>query len=499
MCKIILAIIICLFNAGTASSQNSSRSCAEKLIRQSIDAIGGEEAVKRLTSISYRVDGYRNLVEQSERPEGPAIPGIVSKDVVIDFAGKRMSQKQSSSAFLSGVNSYTIVDNHFLSVRWGNLFVPVSQNGLTQDMLETETIFVLFEALNSNALSCEKDTMLQSQHQNTVKFLWNGYPVRIFLSAVTHFITAVEVQKPYDDLFLNVWGDSHKITFFSFWYRLPNKVSYPMQYDTYINDWHYTTFLVDFMNVSINKPVGDSLVIPDSVLAKIKQLPDQPLTDKIKQQLINGKTEIAKDVWIIPGPCNSTILKQDQSVVIIEASSSSDYSAFIVDVAKGMYPGLPIKTVVSTSDAWLHMGGLREYAAIGSKIYCLDLNKWIIDKLLKSPYISRPDKWEKKADKNVLMQTVSKKTVIGSGTNRFELYPFKTETGERMMMAYFPEHKIIYASDLFQPKSRGGKYWNSHYTLEVVRAIQREKLEVKELYAMHSGILNYDEIKTEFE
>jgi hypothetical protein len=66
------------------------------------------------------------------------------------------------------------------------------------------------------------------------------------------------------------------------------------------------------------------------------------------------------------------------------------------------------------------------------------------------------------------------------------LIPYRTEAGERMMMAYFPEHKLLYASDLLQPGN-----WEKHYTLEVIQAIEREKLDVKTIYAMHMQPVKY--------
>lgn len=58
-----------------------------------------------------------------------------------------------------------------------------------------------------------------------------------------------------------------------------------------------------------------------------------------------------------------------------------------------------------------------------------------------------------------------------------------------MMMVYFPEHKLLYASDLLQPGN-----WQKHYTLEVIQAISREKLEVDMIYAMHMKPVKYQSI-----
>jgi hypothetical protein len=48
------------------------------------------------------------------------------------------------------------------------------------------------------------------------------------------------------------------------------------------------------------------------------------------------------------------------------------------------------------------------------------------------------------------LHPVSGKTVVGTGSNRMELYPIHGETSERQMMVYFPQHKLLYGSDPFQ-------------------------------------------------
>jgi len=57
-----------------------------------------------------------------------------------------------------------------------------------------------------------------------------------------------------------------------------------------------------------------------------------------------------------------------------------------------------------------------------------------------------------------------------------EIYPIRTETGERMVMVYFPQHRLLYASDLIQP-SRSGRF-RAQYAYEVAQAVKREGLAV---------------------
>ncbi|HET9056991.1 MAG TPA: hypothetical protein VFN30_09115, partial [Chitinophagaceae bacterium] len=58
-----------------------------------------------------------------------------------------------------------------------------------------------------------------------------------------------------------------------------------------------------------------------------------------------------------------------------------------------------------------------------------------------------------------------------------------------MMMVYFPEYKLLYASDLLQPSG-----FIEHYNWEVIQAVKREKLEVEKIYSMHLMPMKYQDL-----
>lgn len=51
----------------------------------------------------------------------------------------------------------------------------------------------------------------------------------------------------------------------------------------------------------------------------------------------------------------------------------------------------------------------------------------------------------------------------------------RTESGERMMMIYVPEHKLLYGSDLVQQR-RDGSFFMPEYLSELIDAVRREDL-----------------------
>ena len=84
---------------------------------------------------------------------------------------------------------------------------------------------------------------------------------------------------------------------------------------------------------------------------------------------------------------------------------------------------------------------------------------------------------------------------VGTGANRLVMYAYKTETGDRQMMVYFPQHKLLYTTDHYQGKNQKGVYWNPEIVWEVYQSIIARKLDVKQFYAMHSrGPIPFDEM-----
>jgi hypothetical protein len=147
---------------------------------------------------------------------------------------------------------------------------------------------------------------------------------------------------------------------------------------------------------------------------------------------------------------------------------------------------------VTTSDAWPHIGGLREYAARGIPVYALDANRPILERLFAARRTTNPDALAR-APKRPKLEIVSSKTAIGSGPNRIELYPIRGEGAERMLMVYFPERKLLYGADLLQPMP-DGTFFNVQYVAELAEAARRERLAVERTFAMHAEPIAWPKI-----
>jgi len=485
-------LILALLSATKSFSQSPSKnSIAKTLVEKAISAMGdGWKSVQTLSLDGY---GYKNDIDQSERPEGPYIPGQYTRSIQKDLSKRifRVDQKEQDYDF--GSQPTYLFNEGATAMKAGTKIAPTLQAQQLYDDLYLAPELILQKALVSPDLTFVKDTIYQKAKHSIVAFSFEGWPVRIFLNQETSLITAVEITKPYQNEFFSIWGDSRKITEYSFWMLLGKGIHYPLQQDTYINGYYRGAFLVNKwqVNPQLN---ADSLMIPAEVKEQGKLMAKKQ-QDGLSKQIAQGGKEIAPGIWFLRGPCNSTIIEQPDGIVVIESPLASYYGEALISRAKALFPSKKIKALITTSDAWLHIGGARAFAAIpGIKIYHPARNTFILNKLLKANYKTEPDAFAKTAKPGYALTDVSDSMAVGTGKNRLVIYAYKTETGDRQMMVYFPEHQLLYTSDLYQPKDAAGKFWNPQIVWEVYHSIQQRKLDVKQFYAMHSaGVMPFED------
>ena len=460
----------------------STRSAAE-LMHAGLDAMGGEVKLRALNTLHFKATVVRNLLEESERPEGPYILENNQVEEWRDLAHNKWKRDvKLHVVMVPEVSTTSLVSDGAALFSSGGQSGPGSGQDM-QDAAEELTLSperILITALASSDLHRLPDLTLQSVPHNEVEFTWLGSPVRIFLNSDTHLPTAVEWDTAYPfGMFWSVWGDVTTRVYYSLWW-LQNGLHYPLQEDVFRNglpDQTQTIKKVDF-NPSF---AVDEFAISPEIRSAFAARAGKTVDDRAPN--FNSALELAPGVIFIRGSWNTTLVRQDDGIVVLEAPISSGYSAKVIDYVQSKYPGTPIKAVVTTSDAWPHIGGLREYAARRIPIYVLDRTIPLIQRFLQAPRTRYPDSLTKTSYQADL-RAVTGKTMIGGGSNRLELYPLHGETSERQMMVYFPQHKLLYGSDPFQ-QMEAGKFFYPQTVDELQKAVEREHLSVDRFFMMH--------------
>lgn len=477
----LLAALLCLV-ATASAAQSAPAASAKDALHAAMTAMGGEEALRGIHTVVLTATVQRYAVEQSLRPEGPY---LVESDQVKesrDFAGLRWKRTTDAQFAYYRFSSTAIVASGVAAQLNGNAVAP----GRAQDLEEADDVFhvsperILLTALDAPDARRVADTLLHGAAHQVIAFSWEGHPARIFINTSNHLPSAVEWTRPYPgNMYWNSWGDVTMRVEYSLWWLTAGGVRYPLQQDVTLNGLPERK--ITLTQLRINDALADAApAIPQDFQATAGSKP--PLLPDDRALAIQNAQEIAPGITFIPGLWNVTIVKQADGIVILEAPIAAGYSAKVIAEAQKRYPGTPLKAVISTSDSWPHIGGVREYAAHSVPIYVLDLTRPLLERLLAAPHRQRPDLLQKSPRAGKLL-SVSGNTVIGTGDNRIEIYPLRGANSERQMMVYFPGRKLLYGSDAFQQADES--YTDPQAVSELRDAVARERLEVETFFMMH--------------
>jgi len=454
-------------------------------------ALGGERLLRSLDAIEISGVSVWHQREQSERPEGPWFATFtdftdvrnIAADAVWrtarargfstpDWVDNKNWTDPTSILVASGVGLQR-ADGGFAtaSAPWDLGALPVA--------LGPE--HVVIAARDASDLRAEPDEMLDGYPHHVVAFTFAGARVRLILNVPSLLPKAVEITRarPYD-VFRAPWGDVTQRVTFGIWTLEPEGLRYPRL-------WHFST------NGEADGTIEITRVRMNPTLSPV----DFQIPANVRRQLIDGQQsvadtpfgsaqrpvrELAPGIIKVPGSWDIVEVRQEDGIVMIEGPLSSAYSEKAIDDARRRFGGAPIKAVVTTSDAWPHIGGMREYAARSVPIYALDLNVPILNRLFAAKFTSVPDALAK-TPRRPTLHVVSRKTIVGSGANRLEIFPLRTASGERQMMIYWPAHQLLYTSDLFTISQ--GMVFLPQQVSEAVEAAAREHLVVTSAFGMH--------------
>jgi hypothetical protein len=343
---------------------------------------------------------------------------------------------------------------------------------------------LLLNALDAADLHFETAQRLRSTLHFVVSFTWQGRPVRVLINPFNHLPDAVETVAVFYDHWYQ-WGDVQQRIYFDNWQTV-HGLRYPTNEVEERNGiaWESRQLL----KVDLNPAIDAAAFKMDAQVAQ-QGLQSEGWEAPFKAQ--KGIT-LASGITLFPGSWNATVVQQDDGTVLLEAPLSGTYMAGVIDQAKQQSPGQPIKAVLSTSDSWPHVGGVRQVVALGLPVYILDLNRPLLQRLVASPRHSHPDLLAQ-APRQPKWHIVSQKLQVGVGANRMELYPLRGASTERQYMVYFPQHKLLYASDTLALNADGSLY-APELMREVMDAVKRENLEVTTVFAMHQEPVPWSQV-----
>lgn len=462
-----------------------------EIIKRSIAALNVGHDLPSITSVKCSALLISRDTQQNDYPDAPRYATVEHAVITDDLAGGRLLTQATSINGESYANTLLTADlmqREMLSTNgsWTLVGTAAPPSWQTQDALRTLAL-----AQAAADLRLEHPATLHDHMQNVVSFHNKKYLVKVYFDTLTSLPSAIEATVEYSgastqDSALNVWGDVRERTEFLDW-RPVEGLRLPFQRDEFRNDELYLT--VRLSEAHVNVPlVATAFEIQAAARHDAAQrigVHSLPLGHSIMDAPNPNHpiSEIAPGVVQIPGSWYSTLVRQPDGLVVIDAPISAEYSQKVLAEAQRRFPGVPVKALITSTSFLPHVAGIREYAARGIPIYVRDHNVALVRRLLASRHTLVPDDLERDR-KTPIIRAVSDRTVIGSGHNSVLVMPIRWGT-EDMLMTYLPGAHLLHTGAMVQPLGIDGALLYPESLLEIKDSVRDEKLQVDTIIGVH--------------
>ncbi|HAS42098.1 MAG TPA: hypothetical protein DCS93_16590 [Microscillaceae bacterium] len=486
-----------LFFLAWGSTATVQAQQAQQILDRCVQAFGGKTAITSVKYIKSSFLAHYHMLEQSERPTGPYIVGYEDGSEIKDLTNLAFRRELSSKSLLAQSKQVDIFEQGLLVRDFSGRAFPLPRDFGQQAQLYflQSPIYILQQVLKNRAsLQYQGKKILQGVPNYHLTFKLDQTSITLFINQYTHLLTSValETELPHG-FFWSIWGRFKAQVYYSLYHLLPGGVRYPQQWDLFRHALPYKTYT--FTKVSLPQTITEQEQAQLKIAPKTRAMAKRSNRGNVQSLKIKpkGKFTISDGLFGWKHNWNVGVVVQENGIYILEAPMSSGYSQQIIQAIKQQYPDKKIKGVICTSDAWPHIGGVRQYVADGIPIYTQQLNQPILQRIAKANHAAYPDALKKKP-KKARFRLLNKKLVLDDPTTPMEIVPANGEGAERMLFIYFPKQKTLYASDMVQYSARRKSFFMPQYLSEVNQVVQQEKWEVDTVFAMHTAPMSWQKV-----
>lgn len=491
--------------AGAASGGAADAGPAQALAAAAARAMGGIELLRSLGVVHAQGLEIVDELASHDRAGMPLQTRVFQYAEWRDAGGGRRRYEAAEIGTASSFKTAVVMNgdvamrtfngesgSDFVQVLWGYPALQQSQEALA---LAPEQ--AVLDALAAGEARVLPGTVVDGRPLDAIALRRQGAEERLYLDRQTHLPAAVEITRelPYESFYGELGALTTRIQFAS-WWSIGGGLRYPREWTVYFRGQLQRVAILNQMELRV-APAADLFAIPDETARAfrnrtIKSIEDYPLGWPPGAGPTPRAAEVVPGVVFIPGWMNVVLVKQDDGLVVVEAPISSGYSARVIADAERRFPGSRVKAVVSTSDAPVHFGGVREYAARGTPIYVRDANLESLAALLSAPHAILLDAYAR-APRPPDLRAVSSPVTLGSGANQLVIHPVHSAGGERSLMVYLPRHRLLYTADM--PVTDRGRPFRFH-SFTIADAVAQAHLEVDRVLGIHAAPTPWQDVES---
>ena len=457
------------------------------LVERAALAMGGADALRRVTNVTYDYSQVAFALGQEEGPFAPAGVTIGLGRFVIDYAAQRRLATLETRPTVLGVagnRQRAVLASGVVVTETNGTAAPDLRGaalGASQRVMRLYPDRLILSAIdNATALAAAPPRTWAHAALRGVHYALGLDTLDLYFDDATG-LPAIMVQLLDDP----VLGDRANVTSYQRW--LPTGgVLLPRQVDVTANDRPVSQLLL--VSAAVNSTLADSLfAVPADVAARSSSTVLTPLP--IAVQL----TELARGVWHLSGGThNSLVVEQPSSLILVEAPLGAARMKAVFDTLASRFPKKPVRLVVATHHHFDHSGGVREALARHIPVLTHARNGEFVRLIGLARKTLAPDALSK-SRRGITVRTMGDTLTIGEGAGRVQVFAMKTVHVLGLLAAYVPSAQVVFTSDVVNPQPLPAAL-PAAGSRELVAFAESHGLTVKSYAGGHGRVVAWDEL-----
>jgi glyoxylase-like metal-dependent hydrolase (beta-lactamase superfamily II) len=461
------------------------------IIDEVAQAMGGRDRILSVRTLVLEGTGENYSLGQNMSPEA-ALPVFAVTELrrSIDFANRRWRHEQSREPrFPTGNTAAQRARLGYDGVAYNILADGTVQRAAARADQERANE-LLYHPIGFLQVALAPGTELTEERSRGdlrhVRMNAGGNKFAIFIDRRTSLPVRIEKIEYHP-----VLGDAVFGTTFSDW-RPVDGLLLPMRIVWRIDErWPLSDIRIS--RASVNADVGD-IAAPAVVRAA------QPLAPPV----INVTTEeIAPGVWYMAGQSHHSVaIEMRDHLLLVEAPQSDARTLAVIQKARTLRPGKPVRAVINTHHHFDHSGGIRAAIAEGVTVITHSGNKPFFEELARRPHFIVTDALAN-SPRAARIQGVGPRTVLSDGTRTVEIHQIHGvqhagtfQHGATLLMVYLPAEKLLIEADLYSPPAPNATtppY--AAFAANLVENIDQRGLQVDRIVPIHGRVVPMSDLR----